>query len=351
MIQIRELYKYYGDRRVLGPLSATIESGEVVGLLGRNGAGKTTTLRILACDLLPTSGVVEVDGVDVVDNPDEVRANVGYLPDQPPLYGDMTVHEYLRYAGRLRGVNKQVERHVKDAEDLTELGDVRHQLIATLSHGFKQRVGIAQAVVHKPKLVVLDEPISGLDPAQIVEMRQLVRNLRGDHTVVVSSHILSEISETCDRILLIRDGEIVAAGSEAELASQQHKMRVNITVRGKGTRDQLLGTARSAALGIDGVLDVQVVDTTERDDDLCSLQVITEKDVREALCRALVMAEVGVLELARSERELESLFIELSASRSSANGRSGKDNTQGKPAANEVQTSDDGAGLAEEEAS
>src|SRR5262245_26802780 len=175
--------KYYGDRRAVGPMSFSIAKGEIVGLLGLNGAGKTTTLRILACDLLPSSGSVRVDGLDVVDNPDEVRASVGYLPDHPPLYEEMTVDEYLLFAARLRGVRSdEAGARVDEAIGATQLGGVRGDVISTLSHGYRQRVGIAQAIVHKPRLLVLDEPIAGLDPVQIVEMRELVRSLRKDHT-------------------------------------------------------------------------------------------------------------------------------------------------------------------------
>ena len=219
MIEIRDLYKYYGDRRAVGPLSATIEKGEIVGLLGLNGAGKTTTLRILACDLLPTSGTVRVGGLDVVDVPHEVRRRIGYLPDTPPVYLEMTVDEYLTFAAKLRGVTgADVEKRVDEALELTEVGSERDRPIGALSHGYRQRVGIAQAIVHKPEFVVLDEPISGLDPVQIVEMRDLVRSLGGEHTVVVSSHILSEIHETCDRIFVIRYGQVVASGTEKALA-------------------------------------------------------------------------------------------------------------------------------------
>jgi ABC-type multidrug transport system ATPase subunit len=209
VIEIQELYKYYGDQRAIGPLTTNIERGEIIGLLGLNGAGKTTTLRILACDLLPTSGSVKVAGVDVVERPDEVKSKVGYLPDRPPLYEDLSVRDYLTFAARLRGVPAdKTAKLVAEAVELTELGDVSKKIIGSLSHGYKQRVGIAQAIVHAPELVVLDEPISGLDPVQIVEMRELVKNLKGEHTVVLSSHILSEISETCDRILVINSGKI-----------------------------------------------------------------------------------------------------------------------------------------------
>ncbi|HET7538477.1 MAG TPA: ABC transporter ATP-binding protein, partial [Polyangiaceae bacterium] len=256
MIEIQELYKYYGDRRAIGPLSTRIAQGEVIGLLGLNGAGKTTTLRILACDLLPTSGSVRVAGVDVVERPDEVRAKVGYLPDRPPLYDDMTVHEYLSYAARLRNVPaSNVKKRVADVAELTEIGDVANQMIGSLSHGFKQRVGIAQAIVHGPELVVLDEPISGLDPVQIMEMRELVRGLRGAHTVVLSSHILTEISETCDRILVINDGKIAWSGTETELsATLEQGLRIALTVRASGASAAgAADKARAALSALSGV--------------------------------------------------------------------------------------------------
>ncbi len=306
MIEIQELYKYYGERRVVGPLTATIEQGEIVGLLGLNGAGKTTTLRILACDLLPTSGSVKVGGLDVVEQPHEVRASVGYLPDRPPLYDDMTVSEYLGYAARLRRVSAaDMKKRVAEAEELTELGDVQGQLIGTLSHGYRQRVGIAQAIVHRPAFVVLDEPIGGLDPVQIVEMRELVRNLKGEHTVVVSSHILHEISETCDRILVIKDGEIRWQGTERQLSSQlSQSMRVQVTLRGSEEQaKQVLGAVAS-------VQSVIAQPPAEAGEGLFTLVVTAERDVRDELCRALVGAGLGVLGIAR-QRELESMFLEL----------------------------------------
>jgi ABC-2 type transport system ATP-binding protein len=313
VIEIQDLYKYYGERRVVGPLSATIERGEIIGLLGLNGAGKTTTLRILACDLLPTSGAVKVGGLDVVERPHEVRGKVGYLPDRPPLYDDMTVEEYLSYAARLRRVSaKDVSRRVSEVEGLTELGDVRNQLVGTLSHGFRQRLGIAQAIVHRPDFVVLDEPIAGLDPLQIVEMRELVRGLRGEHTVVVSSHILHEISETCDRILVIQNGEILWAGAEAELATQIEKgMRVRLTVRVAGAAPEAaLARATELVQAVSGVNAVEQLAAAESGDGVATLQVSSEADVRDALCRALVGAEVSVLELVR-QRDLESTFRAL----------------------------------------
>jgi ABC-2 type transport system ATP-binding protein len=313
VIEIQELYKYYGDRRAIGPLSTRIEQGEVIGLLGLNGAGKTTTLRVLACDLLPTSGSVRVAGFDVVERPDEVRAKVGYLPDRPPLYDDMTVREYLGYAARLRNVPKsQVKKRVADVEELTEVGEVGNVLIGSLSHGYKQRVGIAQAIVHGPELVVLDEPISGLDPVQIIEMRELVRGLRGAHTVVVSSHILTEISETCDRILVINDGKIAWSGTEAELSGTlKQGMRISLTLRAAGASAAATADkARQVLTGLNGVREVEFLEPAEAGEGVTSLRIAVTSDVREQVGQSLLRAGVGILELAR-EKELESMFLEL----------------------------------------
>ena len=314
MIEIRDLYKYYGATRALGPVSAEIDQGEIVGLLGVNGAGKTTALRILACDLLPSSGAVRVDGIDVVERPEAVRERIGYLPDVPPLYGDMRVGEYLAFAARLRGVGSgDVARRVGAVEELTALTERHDDPISTLSHGFQQRVGIAQAIIHEPKLVVLDEPISGLDPVQIVEMRQLVRALAGKHTVLLSSHILSEISETCDRLLVIKDGEIVASGTEKELSAKLLEgMRVRIALRAKGSSSAVLSIKAKKALGdVAGVSTVEDTVTAESSDEIAAFVVDAKQDVRPALATAVVSAGFELLELGRIEHELESVFLRI----------------------------------------
>jgi ABC-2 type transport system ATP-binding protein len=313
VIEIQELYKYYGDQRAVGPLTTSIERGEIIGLLGLNGAGKTTTLRILACDLLPTSGSVKVAGVDVVERPDLVKQKVGYLPDRPPLYEDLSVSDYLTFAARLRGVpSAQTAKLVAEAVELTELGDVAKKVIGALSHGYKQRVGIAQAIVHAPDFVVLDEPISGLDPVQIVEMRELVKNLKGEHTVVLSSHILSEISETCDRIMVIKSGKIEWSGTEAELSTELRQgARVTATVRVAGaSEDAAAEQALQVARAVPGVTLAERAKPAERGDGVASISVRGEGDLRDALCRALVRADLGVLALGR-EQQLESMFLEL----------------------------------------
>ena len=308
MIEIQNLYKYYGDRRALGPFSATIEKGEIVGLLGLNGAGKTTTLRILACDLLPTSGNVRVGGMDVVEEPHEVRKRVGYLPDTPPVYAEMRVAEYLDFAAKLRGLSGQeVKRRVGEAMELTEVMEERQTPIGALSHGYRQRVGIAQAIVHQPEFVVLDEPISGLDPVQIVEMRKLVRDLGKERTVIVSSHILSEISETCDRILVIREGKIVASGSETELSEEMARgMRLMLTLRVEG---QVQDEVQEKLRGMAGV--TRVESSGRPEPDLVSFAVHTEGDQREDLARGVISAGYGLVGLTRQRRELEAVFLEL----------------------------------------
>jgi ABC-2 type transport system ATP-binding protein len=310
VIEIQNLYKYYGSKRALGPISATIQQGEIVGLLGLNGAGKTTTLRILACDLLPSSGTVKIDGVDVVEHPEQVRARIGYLPDRPPLYDEMTVHEFLTFVARLRGLAKDgLEQRIAEVLDSTGLTGVQRDPISSLSHGYRQRVGIAQAIVHRPKLVVLDEPIAGLDPVQIVEMRDLVRRLAGEHTVLVSSHILGEISETCDRILVVGDGKIVASGSEAELTSQlAGGKQVMLTVRCPPEARARLEQALSA---LPEVTAVKATTATEAGVDVCSYEISCQSEVRERVVAATMSVGAGVLQIVRGEKELESVFLRL----------------------------------------
>ena len=326
MIEITELYKYYGERKAIGPLSFSIAEREIVGLLGLNGAGKTTTLRILACDLLPSGGSVRVDGIDVVDRPEEVRQRIGYLPDRPPLYEEMTVHDFLVFAARLRGVpSSEASRRASEAEELTQTDGVKNDPIQTLSHGYKQRVGIAQAIVHRPKLLVLDEPITGLDPVQIVEMRNLLRGLKDKHTILMSSHILSEISETCDRILVIQDGRVAATGTEAEVAQRLRGATIDVQVKPVVEKegDVLVEATMNAVMGVTRV--ERLADEPgggAHRTAAWSYRVQASEDVRSALIHALVHAGVAVLEVKRSARELETAFLEMSNPKTRAGGKS-----------------------------
>ena len=306
MIRVQSLQKSFAGRRVLGPLSFTIDDGETVGFLGLNGAGKTTALRILACDLRPSAGSVHIDGIDALENPHAVRRQVGFLPETPPLYPDMSVGAFLRFAGRLRGMTaREVEQRVPEVAARTQIADVQGEPIRNLSHGYRQRVGVAQAVVHQPRLVILDEPTRGLDPVQIVEMRALVGELKADHTVLISSHILPEISETCDRILVLGDGAIVGSGTEAELAERSvASRRVLVGVRPAGTVDDAMAAVRTVAGVVEVVAGGEVDGARE-------LVVTASADVRAEVCRALVLAGHGVLSLGGTQHQLESIFLEL----------------------------------------
>jgi ABC-2 type transport system ATP-binding protein len=301
MIQVEGLTKYYGSHAAIRELAFRIEPGEVIGFLGLNGAGKTTTLKILGCVLLPTSGRVVIDGHDVVHNPHEVRQRIGFLPDTPPLYEEMEVGEFLAFVARLRGVpSREVAARVTEAEEKTGLREVDEALISSLSHGYRQRVGVAQALVHRPALLILDEPGSGLDPRQLVEMRALIRGLRRQHTVLVSSHILSEISQTCDRLLIIKDGELVAQGTEQELG-QRLGSGGFIEVEVRGERERVL-----AALA--GVGPVRVTGEAEG---VVSLRVEAPADLRPRVAQAVVGAGLELVRLDRGAERLESLFLRL----------------------------------------
>ncbi|GMU60428.1 MAG: hypothetical protein AMXMBFR34_21910 [Myxococcaceae bacterium] len=311
MIHVEGLTKYYGERAAIRDLTFNIEKGEVIGFLGLNGAGKSTTLKVLGCVLLPTSGKVVIDGFDVSKDPHEIRKRIGFLPDTPPLSEEMTVEGYLGFVAELRGVAKaDVPARVADAMKKTALSERSGDVIATLSHGFRQRVGLAQALVHNPRLLILDEPTGGLDPVQIVEMRELIRKLKGEHTVLVSSHILTEISQICDRFLVIQQGEIIAGGSEEELSRK---------LGGAGTVElELKGVAQKAIDALKPVAGVTDVTVVKLDGERVSLKVEAAAEVRPALVRALVAAGIDVLRVDRAATRLESIFLKLTHGKEAA---------------------------------
>jgi ABC-2 type transport system ATP-binding protein len=309
MIRVVDLQKSYNGRRVLGPVDFEVARGETLGILGRNGAGKTTLLRILAGDLRPSAGDVRVDGVDAIREPHVARARIGYLPETPPLYDDMRVADFLAFAARLRRVPAaDVPARRESAMRVTQLESVRDTLIRHLSYGYRQRVGVAQAIIHDPPILILDEPTHDLDPVQIVEMRTLIQSLKGRHTVIISSHILPEIRETCDRLLVIADGRVIASGTERELTGRFAARRLRVTVRPSGEPAAAETAAADCIRGVDGVTEAAVSD---REDGAVVYTVTATGDCRAALCRALVVAGHDVLGLERAERELESVFIEL----------------------------------------
>ena len=311
MIKVEGLTKYYGERAAIRDLSFNIEKGEVIGFLGLNGAGKSTTLKVLGCVLLPTSGRVEIDGFDVTRDPHEIRKRIGFLPDTPPLYDEMTVEGYLEFVAQLRGVSSSdLRARVNDAMAKTALTGRKDDVIASLSHGYRQRVGVAQALVHNPRLLILDEPTSGLDPVQIVEMRELIQKLKGEHTVLVSSHILGEISQICDRYLVIQDGEIIARGTERDLSGLLGNAGA-VEVEVQGPSQKAIDTLKVVA----GVNDVTVL---KLDGDVASLRVMGTGEIRPELVKALVGAGLGVLRVDKAAARLENIFLKLTEGKEAA---------------------------------
>ena len=306
MIRAQNVSKYFGTKRALGPVSFEIADGETVGFLGLNGAGKTTALRIFACDLRPSSGSVIVGDIDAVESPHEVRKRIGYLPEHPPVYPNMLVNDYLAFAGKLRGMDSAaIKKRIPVSLELTDLTDVRWETIRNLSHGYRQRVGVAQAIMHEPKLLILDEPTRGLDPVQIVEMRNMIQNLKEKHTVLISSHILTEISETCDRLLVLGKGEILATGSEEDLSSKMAATsKITMAIRSTEKSEDLIAAMQK----VEGVT---AVDVMPNDDGAQVFELSTKEDIRPELCRFMVQAGHDIIGLARSERELENIFIKL----------------------------------------
>lgn len=307
MIEVSNLSRYYGSRCAVEEVSFSIGAHEVVGFLGLNGAGKTTTLKVLAGLLLPSDGSVLIDGEDLVSAPITVRSRIGFLPEDPPMYTDMTVSAFLAFVGQLRGMDSgQVAARLPSVLATTHLSDVSERVIDELSHGYRKRVGIASAIIHGPKLVILDEPISGLDPVQIVEMRQVISALSSESTVLISSHILSEISQTCDRILVLSEGRLVAQGTETELAGRFHMGgSVDLTVR--GSRE----AAHGALSGVEGVK--KIIDLGENGEHP-RLRVSMTADVREELVGALLGSGLGLRRMDDAHDELEEVFLDLTRS-------------------------------------
>jgi ABC-2 type transport system ATP-binding protein len=311
MIQVEQLSKYYGARAAIRNLSFRISSGEVVGFLGLNGAGKTTTLRILGGVLLPTTGTVRLDGQDLLTAPRQLRARIGFLPEIPPLYEEMGVGEYLAFVAALRRVApERIRARVVETEERIGLAALDEERISTLSHGYRQRVGVAQALVHGPEVLLLDEPANGLDPVQNVEMRALIRSLRGDHTVLVSSHILPEIAQTCDRLLVVRDGELVAQGSEAEL-EERLGVRAGVEMEVDAPAEAVVAALR-AVPGVRGV----TVETAQGGRTL--LRIEAPDALRPELARAALGAGARLFRLDVSADRLESLFLKLAGRGASA---------------------------------
>lgn len=304
MIEVENLTRYYGQLAAVRDVSFTTGEGEIVGFLGLNGAGKSTTLKILAGLLLPSAGTVRIEGVDAFAAHDDLRRRIGFLPEEPPLYREMRVAEFLRWCGEIKGKSgAEVSKALPEVMGVCQIEHVAERVIGELSHGYKKRVGIAQAIIHRPSLVILDEPISGLDPAQIVEMRRVVRALKEYATVLVSSHILTEIEQTCDRILVFHEGRLVAQGTEETLARDI----------GSGRRVTLEVRADPDALRelLNATLSVEDSEVRELGDGICTADVTLTGDHRERVVEALVRAKMGVRRVAEARGELEQVFLNL----------------------------------------
>lgn len=311
MIVVEGLTHYYGERRAIEGLSFKVAENEIIGVLGLNGAGKSTTLKILAGLIVPSSGTVSVDQVDLVGAGDAFRSRIGYLPEDPPLYKEMTVSEFIRFCGQLKGMpSAEVDRRLPGVLATCQLTHMKDRVIQELSHGYRKRVGIAQAIIHKPRLVILDEPISGLDPRQIVEMRQVVRNLAKDCTVLISSHILAEISETCDRLLVLHNGKVAAEGTEEEVVHRSGARGTRLTMSIRGSKESL-------EQALQGVSNVQRYDLHE-EGEFWRVHVALAGDEREALVATLVSAGLGIRRMSEDETELENVFLGLTTPTASA---------------------------------
>lgn len=308
-IRVENLTKYYGTQPAVQDISFEINTGEIVGFLGPNGAGKSTTMKMITTYLTQTSGKVFVDGLDTEDKAIEVRRKIGYLPEQNPLYLDMNVLDYLEFAAQLESVPKaEIDSAVERVVDVCGLGEVRHKDIGELSKGFKQRVGLAQAMVHNPEVLILDEPTSGLDPNQIIEIRKLIRKLGKEKTLVLSTHILQEVEATCDRVLIINKGEIVADGTPDSLQDKfRGQVEISLTLKKDSVDSDLVIRALSS------ISHVEKARIVKSEGDTLTVHITAQKghDVREEIFRKVVAMNQVMLGLHQEVKSLEDIFRQL----------------------------------------
>lgn len=307
MIEVSGLVKSYGPIHAVQDIQFRVKKGEVVGFLGPNGAGKSTTMKVITGSMAPTSGVIRVAGFDVYEDPIEVKKRIGYLPENPPVYGEMTVESYLRFVAQLKGVDKtRIKSQVEKSIEKTDLGSVRKRLIQNLSKGYRQRVGIAQALVSDPEVLILDEPTSGLDPRQVAEVRALIKELRGEHTIILSTHILPEVQAMCERIIIINRGRIVAEDSLAGLTS---RMTTSTRVR--------VRVARASSEVEKNLRAIAGATMTEAGGGSYTLSLAgggASDGTVEKIAEAAVVSKAGLLELRCETEGLEEIFLKLTTS-------------------------------------
>ena len=310
MIEINNLVKRYGDKKAVNGISFTVEKGEVLGFLGPNGAGKSTTMNIITGYLSSTSGSVKVNGHDILEEPEEAKRCIGYLPELPPLYLDMTVLEYLNFVCDLKGVKKDIrKKQLAKILSMVKIVDVADRLIGNLSKGYKQRVGIAQALVGAPEILILDEPTVGLDPNQILEIRKLIRNLAKDHTVILSSHILSEIQAVCDRVVIINKGKLAAVSSITDLSSKlSGNSKLLLSFKGN------VKDVKNAIQSLPGVTDVnvRVSDTDIHEVDI-TIDPSKGSDLRTSIFYTMAKGNWPILEFRSLDPTLEEVFLSITS--------------------------------------
>lgn len=335
MIEVTHLVKRYGSKAAVDDLSFTVEKGQIYGFLGPNGAGKSTTMNIMTGYIAPTSGEVLINGHNILEEPEAARKCIGYLPEIPPVYPEMTVFEYLTFAAELKRISRGNRAGmIAEAMELTGITDVQHRLIRNLSKGYRQRVGLAQAILGYPDIIILDEPMVGLDPKQIIEIRDLIRSLAKRHTVILSSHILSEISAICDHIMIIAHGKLVASDTPENLtALMKGSGALELTVKGS------MSAARSLLEGLDGIVSRDVKKSTEAD--ACDITIHTEADadIREQIFYRCAEQKLPLLRMQQSHVSLEDVFLELTGDDTS--GERGKSAGDEMPEQHREKTGDE----------
>ncbi len=312
MIKVEGFTKRYARNVAVDNISFEVPKGQIVGFLGPNGAGKTTTMRVLTCFMPPTFGTARVAGFDVLKEPLEVKKRIGYLPETPPLYPEMEVVEYLQFTGRLKGIPKSdLARRVKEVTERCAIGEVMTRLIGKLSRGFRQRVGLAQAIIHNPDVLILDEPTAGLDPKQIIETRALIKQLAGDHTIILSTHILPEVGQTCQQVIIISKGKLVATESVENLTKRLHGAE-SVVVEAVAPEGSAVQQRLEQVPGVSRVLLKEVRDGRSR----LEVESLPGRSIRADLAKAVVEAGWGLYELQPVAFSLEEIFLQLTGSES-----------------------------------
>ena len=309
MIEVKNLTKRYGNHMAVDHLSFQIQEGQIYGFLGPNGAGKSTTMNMITGYIASTEGTVMINGHDILEEPEEAKKSIGYLPEQPPLYFDMTVLEYLKFAAQLKKIEKSRQKDlIYEAMDMVQITDMKDRLIKNLSKGYKQRVGLAQALLGNPETIILDEPTVGLDPKQIIEIRDLIKSLGERHTVILSSHILSEVSAICDYVMIIAHGKLVASDTPENLAKlMEGENSLELTVRGEKSRIQ------AALKEFSQVEELDFTQSEEKGAEDVRLKTRGNEDVREELFYALANARLPILRMQAVHVSLEDIFLELTS--------------------------------------